>query len=266
MHASFHSSHSRVLRRPERSQVACGSSHGADQGATRVRACAAAMNSLGMVASNILQCSPCPSSATPSAPLQRASPQSLSWLLGWKQRGTPSQKFFHEHFEKAWKLSFDQAFFRLKTRGARVHRGDGEQGPRVGAQGRFQHQPEARRFWGERDARCLLPTASLARVVLTARRASQEAFTSMGLAFGVGTPSKTKKVCAPSAASAFLHAPFPARRGGKAQPRTHTGAPCRLGSRHLTNEPGAVAGSRHWRQAAHGCEQKGASVRVHEDS
>jgi hypothetical protein len=39
----------------------------------------------------------------------------------------------------------------------------------------------------------------------------------MGLAFGVGTPSKTKKVCAPRAASAFLHAPFPARRGGKAQ-------------------------------------------------
>jgi hypothetical protein len=135
----------------ERGGQVAWSSHGAgaDQGDTQVRACAAAMNSLGMVPSDILQSSPCPSSATPSAPLQQASPQSLSWLLGWKpkvprtflrKRGTVCFSF-----ENAW---------------SRVHRGDGEQGPRVGAQGRFQHQPEARRFWGERDARCLLPTAS----------------------------------------------------------------------------------------------------------
>jgi hypothetical protein len=60
--------------------------------------------------------------------------------------------------------------------------------------------------------------------------------------------------------------PSPRVAAGRPSYRTHAGAPCRLGSRQLTNEPGAVAGSRRWRQAARGCEQKGASVCVHEDS
>jgi len=267
------------------------SSHGTDQGATRVRAFAAAMSSLGMVTRDILQSSPCQAtcpSATPSAPLRRAAFLGLLALgdcVGTPQKDVSESTNSDKNPPKIRKISGLRTEIWYQNRRAKCSEGvvrclclnttstmeNKDPGSARKATSNINLKRAGFGVSVLTAAFCCSKPLLSADSVLRPRGPDRAAGVAGGIyEHGAGVWSghalEDQKGVHTARGVSVSACAFPreSRREGTAT--AHAGAPWCLGSRQLTNELGPLAGSRRWRQAARGCEQKGASVRAHEDS